>query len=142
MLVRKEYDFNIRNDCWGGAKDRINDLTDDFIDTLESYLEDSDMWEDTIPTETKVNDFIWHEDDNYAAWLGFNSAEQLWNYCTLVNNGIDEEDIWFDEDDNVVSIDDISERFDDAINDGYIDEDDYEDMYSWAEDNGYYQIEI
>ena len=140
MLVKKEVDFDIRTDCWEGAKERINSLQPDMIDTIESYLEDSDFWGDT-PTDTDVNDFIWYDDETYADWLGFNSAEQLWDYCEAVNNGIDEEDIWFDPDDRVVSVDDIDERFNEAIADGEIDEEDYDNWEEWADDEGYYQIE-
>ena len=105
MLVRKEFDFDIRNDCWGGAKDRIDSLQPDMIDTIESYLEDSDFWSDT-PTDTQVNDFI-----------------------------------WFDPNDRVVSSDDIDERFNKAIANEEIDEDDYGNWREWADDEGYYQIE-
>lgn len=140
MLVRKEFDFDIRNDCWGGAKDRIDSLQPDMIDTIESYLEDSDFWSDT-PTDTQVNDFIWFDDDTYAEWLGFNDAGQLWDYCEALNNGIDEEDVWFDPNDRVVSSDDIDERFNKAIANEEIDEDDYGNWREWADDEGYYQIE-
>lgn len=140
ILVRKEFDFDIRTDCWGGAEHRINSLQPDMIDTIESYLEDSDFWDDT-PTDTQVNDFIWFDDDTYAEWLGFNDAGQLWHYCEALNNGVDEEDIWFDSDDRVVSVDDIDERFNEAIANGEIDEEDYDNWEEWADDEGYYQIE-
>lgn len=141
MLVRKEFDFDIRTDCWKGAKDRINSLQPDMIDTIESYLEDSDFWSGDTPTDTEVNDFIWFDDDTYAEWLGFKDAGQLWDYCEAVNNGIDEEDIWFDPNDRVVSTDDIDERFNEAIVNGEIDEEDYGNWEEWADDEGYYQIE-
>ena len=59
MNVIKE-DFDIRNDCWSGAADRIADLTDHQIDVLEQNLED--VFYGETPTETEVNDFIWFED--------------------------------------------------------------------------------
>ena len=65
----------IRDMVWSGAKDRVEDLTDDQIDTILNIL--SDEYPDGID-ETELNDFFWFEDDTYAEWLGYNSAEDLW----------------------------------------------------------------
>ena len=135
MLVKK--DFDIRSDCWGGAKDRIESLPYELIDILESYLSDDDFWGEDTPTDTQVNDFIWFDDDTYAEWLGFDDAEQLWKYCDLVNSGVDEDDLWFDDDGKIVTIEDVESRYNDAIANEYIEADDYVDAQEWAEDEGY-----
>ena len=139
MLVRKEFDFDIRTDCWDGAKDRIDSLTPDMIDTLESMIENPDLWSGETPTDVEVNDFIWFEDDTYANWFGFADAEQLWAYCKLVvDNGVDEDSIWIDYDGNVVTDDDVIAAYTDYDDeDGY-----YADWEEWAEDNGYEKFEI
>ena len=110
MTVRKEYEFDIITDCWSGAKDRVDSLTPDLADRLADLLDDSELWGDDIPTETDVNDFIWFEDDTYAEWLGFEDSDKLWKYCDLVNKGIDEDDIWLDDDGEFVTIDEIRDR--------------------------------
>lgn len=143
MMVRKEYDFDIRTDCWSGAKDRIDSLTPELIDRLENYLEDDAVWGEEMPTETEVNDFIWFEDDTYADWLGFDNSSQLWEYCTLVvDRGIDEDEIWKDPDGEVVTYDDVVERYNDALANEEFDEGDYDSPEDWADDEGYEKFDI
>lgn len=66
----------IRDLVWSGAKDRVEDLTDEQIDTIISIL--AEEYPDGID-ETALNDFLWFEDDTYAEWLGYKSAEDLWS---------------------------------------------------------------
>jgi hypothetical protein len=66
----------IRDMVWSGAKDRVEDLTDEQIDTIISIL--ADEYPDGID-ETELNDFFWFEDDLYAEWLGYEDAEGLWS---------------------------------------------------------------
>ena len=143
MLVKKEYDFDFRNDCWGGAKDRINHLTDDLVDKLESYLDDPELWSEEVPEETEVNDFIWFEDETYADWLGFRSSEQLWDYCDLIKNGADEDEIWEDSDGELHAEGELISDFDIYMSENPDDwADDYGGFEDWAEDNGYEKFEI
>ena len=65
----------LRDFVWSGARDRVNDLTDDQIDTILNIL--SDEYPDGIDG-TQLNDFFWFEDDTYAEWLGYKDAEALW----------------------------------------------------------------
>ena len=61
--------------AWSGAKDTMNELTPDELDTLESMLEEcepADGWSDTA-----INDFLWFETDTIAEWLGFEDWEDL-----------------------------------------------------------------
>lgn len=70
------HDFDIRTDCWGGAADRIAELTNDQIDELESVLED---YFPDIPSDSDINDFIWFEDDVWKDWIGLNEDEDFYD---------------------------------------------------------------
>ena len=63
MYVKKEIDFeDLKNMCWSGAVDTLEEIEnaekeEELIELLESTFEDK------IPTETEINDFLWFEDD-------------------------------------------------------------------------------
>lgn len=136
-------EFNIREDCWGGAKDRIESLTDDLLDQFEDFLEANcqDIFSEQ-PTATDVNDLIWFEDDTYADWLGFRSAEQLWDYCDIIKNGADEDEIWEDSDGELHPEGLLLSDFDVYMSENPDWADYYEGFEDWAEDNGYEKFEI
>lgn len=67
---------DIRDMVWSGARDRVDDLTDDQIDTIIGIL--ADEYPDGID-KGSLNDFFWFEDDTYAEWLGYRNAEDLWS---------------------------------------------------------------
>lgn len=75
MLVTKEFD--ILNDCWSGAKDTIEALTNKQINVLEEHVESLFAYDDEIPSATDVNDFIWFETDTIAQWFGLETWEEL-----------------------------------------------------------------
>lgn len=137
MQVIRE--FNIEEDCWGGARDRIDDLTTNLLNRLVDILEsDTAIFGEDIPTATDVNDFIWFEDDTYAEWLGFKDADQLWNFCSFVKDGGgDEYDAWVDEDGDFYTEEEVIERFEDIA-----DTDAYADWQEWAEENGFEKFDI
>lgn len=56
---------------WSGAKDTVNELTLEDIDTIEDFLCDQEM------SDTEINDFFWFENDTIAEWLGYKSWEQM-----------------------------------------------------------------
>ena len=63
-------------DFWSGAKDTVDYLTSDELDTIEDILEDA------YPngmTETQVNDLFWFDTDVIAEWLGYDDFESLVN---------------------------------------------------------------
>ena len=66
----------IRDMVWSGAKDRVEDLTDDQIDTVISIL--AEEYPDGID-ETELNDFFWFKGDTYAEWLGYRNEEDMMN---------------------------------------------------------------
>ena len=141
MLVKKEYDFDIFNDCWSGAEDRISSLTPDLAKKLADLLEDSEIWGDETPTETEVNDFIWFEDDTYAEWLGFDSASQLWEYCDAIDNGADEDELWTDGE-SFKTEEALIEEFEQYKSENPDWEEYYTDWEDWADDNGYEKFEL
>lgn len=82
---------SLRNfNFWSGAKDTVDVLTLEQIDTIESMLEDC-MGEEV--SDTDINDFFWFERDTIAEWLGFSSWDAL-------ENGEEEEEEEEDEEDD------------------------------------------
>lgn len=63
-------------DFWSGAKDTVDYLTSDELDTIEDMLEDA--YPDGM-TETQVNDLFWFDTDVIAEWLGYEDFESLIN---------------------------------------------------------------
>ena len=144
MYVRKEFEFDFLNDTWSGAKDRMESLTPDLLNALENILSNDteEIFGNEIPDETTVNDFLWFEDDIYAEWLGFKSADQLWKYCDLINNGVDEDEIYVDYNDDFVSVQDIINAFEQYKEDDPDWNDYYDDWQDYAEDEGYEKFDI
>ena len=66
-------------DFWSGAKDTVEKLTTDELDTIEYLLEDA--YPDGM-TETQINDLFWFDTDIVAEWLGYENWEQLYNERT------------------------------------------------------------
>lgn len=63
-------------DFWSGAKDTVDYLTSDELDTIEDMLEDA--YPDGM-TETQLNDLFWFDTDVIAEWLGYEDFESLIN---------------------------------------------------------------
>jgi len=63
MWIKKEYDYNdLKNNSWSGAIDTLNRIEDaDQEEELMSYLEE--IFNENIPTDTEVNDFLRFEAD-------------------------------------------------------------------------------
>ena len=73
IVTEIESGMDLENfEFWSGGKDRFESLTPEDIDTIFEYLDGEEM------TDTQLNDFFWFEDNTYAEWLGYNSAEELW----------------------------------------------------------------
>lgn len=66
---------NLTNfEFWSGAKNTVEYLTWEELETIESMLEE--MYPDGMD-ETDINDFFWFEDDTIAEWLGYEDFEEL-----------------------------------------------------------------
>ncbi len=63
MYVKKEIDFeDLKGMCWSGAIDTLEKIEkEEKEEELMELLESS--FEDNIPTEIELNDFLWSEDD-------------------------------------------------------------------------------
>ena len=62
---------------WGGAKDTIEELTADEMDSLEQLIEEMFCDSDELPTDTDINDFVWFERDTIAQHLGYDDFDEL-----------------------------------------------------------------
>ena len=71
MYVKIEMDDfrTLKNNSWSGALDTLKDIEEaDKEDELMYLLEE--IFTDIIPTETEVNDFLWHDRDYIYESLG------------------------------------------------------------------------
>ena len=76
MKVTMELDArDFMNQCWSGAQDTIEDLTEDEVQQILDTLEDASV--DDLMSLTEVNDFFWFERDTIAEWLGYDDYEEL-----------------------------------------------------------------
>lgn len=77
MTVTRElsaYDF--MNECWSGARDTIEEMTEKEVSTIMDILE-NDMMSGELMSMTELNDFFWFERDTIADWLGFEDFEEM-----------------------------------------------------------------
>ena len=77
MYVKIEMDYRtLKNNSWSGALDTLKDIEEaDKEDELMYLLED--IFYDTTPTETEVNDFLWFERDYIYENLGLDENGRL-----------------------------------------------------------------
>ena len=62
-----------RDRAWSGATDTLADLTDEQIEKIFDYLDDTGEG----MSLTELNDFFWFERDTIADWLGYSNYDQL-----------------------------------------------------------------
>lgn len=78
MYIKDDYYFDDLEDrVWSGAVDTLKTIrehnkTDEFM----SYLEETYMTDEEVPTITEINDFIWFEADEIFEALGINEKEE------------------------------------------------------------------
>lgn len=77
MYVKIEMDYRtLKNNSWSGALDTLKDIEEaDKEDELMYLLEE--IFADTTPTETEVNDFLWFERDYIYESLGLDENGRL-----------------------------------------------------------------
>ena len=78
MYVKIEMDDfrTLKNNSWSGALDTLKDIEEaDREDELMYFLEE--IFADTTPTETEVNDFLWFERDYIYGNLGLDENGRL-----------------------------------------------------------------
>ena len=70
MKITREYNFNdLYENSWSGAIDTLdtiikNDMENELMEHLEG------IFDNQIPTETEVNDYLWFESDYIYECLG------------------------------------------------------------------------
>ena len=78
MYVKIEMDDfrTLKNNSWSGALDTLKDIEEaDKEDELMYLLEE--IFTDTIPTETEVNNFLWFERNYIYESLGLDGNGRL-----------------------------------------------------------------
>lgn len=77
MYVKIEMDYRtLKNNSWSGALDTLKDIEEaDKEDELMYFLEE--IFADITPTETELNDFLWHERDYIYESLGLDENGRL-----------------------------------------------------------------
>ena len=70
MKIIREYDFNdLYENSWNGAIDTLDTIIkNDMENELMEHLEE--IFDNQIPTETEVNDYLWFESDYIYECLG------------------------------------------------------------------------
>lgn len=65
LYYRKEFDFDEFN-FWSGARDRIESATEEQKEQVKQRIKETFFYsaEETEPTETEINDFVWFECDD------------------------------------------------------------------------------
>lgn len=129
-----------RDKAWSGAADTLEDLTDDQIETIFQYLEDTEGEEGM--SLTSLNDFFWFERDTIADWLGYSDYEQLMKRGENGNEFYDDTDIGIRLTHGTQGINDeysidelLSDAKDDSDGDYWISDDAEED---WDDDTERY----
>ena len=76
MYIKKEYDFNdLKNNSWSGAINTINTIEEhNKENALMELLEE--LFFETIPDETQINDFLWFDSDYIFETLGIKTEEE------------------------------------------------------------------
>ena len=102
MRIYEDIDVSdFRDRAWSSAVDTLDVLTDEQVETIFSYLEDTNGEEGMDLTD--LNDFFRFEEDTIAEWLGFSS----WEALEKSNNGEEDEeddDSYTEEEDNFIKI--------------------------------------
>lgn len=77
MIICKEIDFNdLQNMVWSGAKPIVESIANaNMEDELMGLLEET--FDDNIPTETAVNDFLWFDSEYIYETLGLNDNGEV-----------------------------------------------------------------
>lgn len=80
MRVYREIDFNdLQNMVWSGATDTVENIANaNMQDELMGLLEEMFIWyNENVPTETEINDFLWFDDEYIYKTLGLNEDGEV-----------------------------------------------------------------
>lgn len=75
MTYKVEFDVNTF-EWWSGARDTIKDIENaGKMDELQSHLEE--VFADSDPTDTDINDYVWHDREFVYEALGLDENGEL-----------------------------------------------------------------
>lgn len=76
LIVKQEMDFNdLMNNCWSGALNTLSTIAEEGKEEeLMNHLED--IFYDSTPTMTELNDYLWFEDEMIYESLGIIEEEE------------------------------------------------------------------
>ena len=77
MQFTKE--FNVDTfEWWSGACDTIRDIeAAGLMDELQTHIEEVFGFDENPPTDTDINDYVWHDRDSVYRALGLNENGEL-----------------------------------------------------------------
>lgn len=131
-MIRVIADFNIQDDCWSGAADRVKDLSYEQLNALEDWIEE--IFSGSTPEDTEVNDYIWFDEEDWITnALGFPNVDAFY-YCQ--SHGC--RDNYYTDGDEVKSDEELEEEFeaDEDAQEDYAD-----DFDGWLYDNGWSELD-
>jgi hypothetical protein len=75
MYIKKDYGFeDLMDNSWSGAVDTLEQVeASNMEEELMELLEE--IFGDSTPTETEVNDYLWFNSDEIFEMLGINTEE-------------------------------------------------------------------
>lgn len=79
MYIKQDMDFNdLMENCWSGAVDTLKTIEEhDKEEELMAHLEEIfESYFDNVSTMTKVNDYLWFEDEAIFEALGISETEE------------------------------------------------------------------
>lgn len=69
MQYKVDFDIN-QFQFWSGAKDRIEGLDSDTLERLGQHIEEVFGFDEELPTDTAINDYVWFEWDSICEAIG------------------------------------------------------------------------
>ena len=77
MEYKKDFDVNTFP-WWSGACDTIRDIENaDKMDELQSHLEEVFGYNEEPPTDTDINDYVWHDRASVYEALGLDENGEI-----------------------------------------------------------------
>ena len=76
LEVKQEVNFeDLKNNCWSGALNTLSTIEEEGKEgELMNHLED--IFYDSTPTMTELNDYLWFEDESIYDALGIAEEEE------------------------------------------------------------------
>lgn len=72
MQYKVDFDIN-QFQFWSGAKDRIEGLDSDTLERLGQHIEEVFGFDEELPTDTAINDYVWFEWESICPSIGIDT---------------------------------------------------------------------